>query len=296
LLVCGIPPELGADGIIGVLKDDCGNIMSFELSSTKARFLGYEDLHEPEFSSYERLEANLEMYTERIEGVCTHDLYIYPSSKLRKTYTTTHPIVYTTLVAAAFVVVIGLFIAYDWTITRRQNKTIVTALTTQAIVTSLFPEEVGKRMIHEAHNGGQNAVANREKTNTTFVKNGPAISGQSDVGIYNHPPTLAELYPETTVMFADLVGFTAWSSLRAPEQVFRLLEAIYSSFDEMARRRRVFKVSPRLSSRRDVPHTTWTPDLARPIPSLGRNHWRLCKFPSCLCSMFHLCIESGRLT
>jgi Adenylate and Guanylate cyclase catalytic domain len=223
--------------------------MSFELSSTKARFLGYEDLHEPQFNSYERIEKNLEMYPERIEGVCTHDFYIYPSSKLRETYTTANPIVYTALVAVAFVVVIGLFIFYDWTITRRQNKTITTALRTQAIVTSLFPEEVGKRMINEAHDGGQNNVANKQSTHKTFL-----TSEQSDVGVSNHPPTLAQLYPETTVMFADLVGFTAWSSLRAPEQVFRLLEAIYSSFDEMANRRRVFKVSPRLSALRGAPH------------------------------------------
>jgi class 3 adenylate cyclase len=43
-------------------------------------------------------------------------------------------------------------------------------------------------------------------------------------------------------MFGDLVGFTAWSSVREPTQVFQLLETIYHAFDEVARRRRVFKV------------------------------------------------------
>jgi class 3 adenylate cyclase len=43
-------------------------------------------------------------------------------------------------------------------------------------------------------------------------------------------------------MFADLVGFTAWSSVREPTQVFTLLETIYRAYDEMARQRRVFKV------------------------------------------------------
>lgn len=45
-----------------------------------------------------------------------------------------------------------------------------------------------------------------------------------------------------SVLFADIAGFTAWSSLRDPSQVFRLLEAIYSAFDTIARRRGVFKV------------------------------------------------------
>jgi class 3 adenylate cyclase len=43
-------------------------------------------------------------------------------------------------------------------------------------------------------------------------------------------------------MFADLVGFTAWSSIREPTQVFTLLETIYRAFDEAARQRGVFKV------------------------------------------------------
>ena len=37
-------------------------------------------------------------------------------------------------------------------------------------------------------------------------------------------------------------GFTAWSSTRDPSQVFQLLEAIYNSFDEIAKSRKVFKV------------------------------------------------------
>lgn len=39
-----------------------------------------------------------------------------------------------------------------------------------------------------------------------------------------------------------LIGFTAWSSVREPSQVFTLLETIYHAFDEIARKRRVFKV------------------------------------------------------
>jgi class 3 adenylate cyclase len=40
----------------------------------------------------------------------------------------------------------------------------------------------------------------------------------------------------------DLVGFTKWSSGRAPADVFLLLETLYGDFDKIARRRRVFKV------------------------------------------------------
>jgi class 3 adenylate cyclase len=37
-------------------------------------------------------------------------------------------------------------------------------------------------------------------------------------------------------------GFTSWSSVREPAQVFTLLETIYGAFDSIARRRGVYKV------------------------------------------------------
>jgi class 3 adenylate cyclase len=43
-------------------------------------------------------------------------------------------------------------------------------------------------------------------------------------------------------MFADIAGFTAWSSAREPSQVFTLLEGIYAEFDRIAHHRKVFKV------------------------------------------------------
>jgi class 3 adenylate cyclase len=49
-------------------------------------------------------------------------------------------------------------------------------------------------------------------------------------------------FPHTTVLFADIAGFTAWSSEREPEQVFTLLQTIYHAFDKLAKKRSVFKV------------------------------------------------------
>jgi class 3 adenylate cyclase len=35
---------------------------------------------------------------------------------------------------------------------------------------------------------------------------------------------IADLFPPYTIMFADIKGFTAWSSSKEPSQVFTLLE------------------------------------------------------------------------
>ena len=43
-------------------------------------------------------------------------------------------------------------------------------------------------------------------------------------------------------MYADIAGFTAWSSTREPAQIFQLLQSVYHSFDRLAKKRSVFKV------------------------------------------------------
>ena len=53
---------------------------------------------------------------------------------------------------------------------------------------------------------------------------------------------IADLFPNATVLFGDIAGFTAWSSTREPSQVFVLLESLYALFDSLATKRKVFKV------------------------------------------------------
>jgi len=45
---------------------------------------------------------------------------------------------------------------------------------------------------------------------------------------------IAESYPETTVLFADIVGFTPWAQRTDPARVVALLDALFTSFDELA--------------------------------------------------------------
>ena len=191
------------EGVIAVFKDDCNNTMTFEMSSTKAKFLGYEDLHETKYDKYERVERNIEMYDERMQGVCTHDLYLYPSTKLEQSYQGASPAIFTSLVAFSFAAVFALFVLYDYVVTQRQNKTIASALSSQAIVRSLFPDHVGKQLIHEAH---------EQQVKKNGAKEFDASQKHIMPGDYMESrKTNATLYPAATVMFADLAGFTGKS-------------------------------------------------------------------------------------
>jgi class 3 adenylate cyclase len=119
--------------------------------------------------------------------------------------------IYTSIVALAFALTSLLLVIYDRMVTRRQERTKNAAL---RVVASLFPSNVHDKVLRGAYDDGRD-----DKTNV-----------------------IASFFPATTVMFADISGFTAWASTREPSQVFQLLETIYGAFDEIARRKQIFKV------------------------------------------------------
>ena len=57
------------------------------------------------------------------------------------------------------------------------------------------------------------------------------------------PETIADSFSCATVVFADIAGFTFWSSNRNPVDVFQLLELLFKEFDIVGLHTRVFKVS-----------------------------------------------------
>jgi class 3 adenylate cyclase len=53
---------------------------------------------------------------------------------------------------------------------------------------------------------------------------------------------MPDIFPNTTIMLADVEGFVAWSLVHEPLQVFKILESLYKSLDKIADRHTVFKV------------------------------------------------------
>ncbi|CAB9509827.1 natriuretic peptide receptor 2 [Seminavis robusta] len=107
------------------------------------------------------------------------------------------------------------------------------ALASGAIVSSLFPEKVNQALYEEKQ---QEQRANRTLTEFKMTD----MAGVSSS--LNGSKPIADLFHDTTIFFADLAGFTAWSGKRTPVEVFELLEKLYGAFDVIAKRRKVFKV------------------------------------------------------
>jgi adenylate cyclase len=53
---------------------------------------------------------------------------------------------------------------------------------------------------------------------------------------------IADAYPATTILFADIVGFTPWAQRTAPERVVAVLDGLFSAFDELAGRSGLEKI------------------------------------------------------
>lgn len=57
-----------------------------------------------------------------------------------------------------------------------------------------------------------------------------------------NPSTIAESFPEATVLFADIVGFTHLSAQKSPIEIVTLLNKIFSAFDQLADRHGLEKI------------------------------------------------------
>jgi hypothetical protein len=174
-------PE-GANGVICVISDTCGNTVSYELDGRLSTFLGPGDWHDSQFDSFQRA-APLELYNVVGKGSCDHRIFIYPSSKLIASYQTRTPLVNAGVVLLAFLLTSILFGIYDQTVTRRQEKTMKSALRSGALVDKLYPATIRDRVM-------DGAAETDKKGRSKFASGGPTCQ---DLPI-------AEFYPHTTLM------------------------------------------------------------------------------------------------
>jgi class 3 adenylate cyclase len=161
---------------------------------------------------------------------------VYPSQTYYEDYETNTPIVVTFAVAMVFVFTVLMFLVYDRLVESRQRLVLNRAEQTSAIVSSLFPKNVRDRLMQvesEDRNEGGTFMSPNNRLKS-FLNDGD----KKDSGLQ----PIADLFPQCTVLFADIAGFTAWSSTREPAQVFILLQTVYQAFDSVANRRKVFKV------------------------------------------------------
>ena len=214
------------------------------VNGPSVEYLGNGDLHARAYDSLQKA-AHFNALDESDDKAdddhhCFFDLNVYPSKEFYESTHSTRPIIYTVAVAVIFFLISMVFVVYDCSVTRRQNKVMTSAQRSNAIVSSLFPAQVRDRLMEDGdQQAGKKGLAGM--TMQAFLSQGTG-GVDEHAALLNRSRPIADLFPSATVMFADISGFTAWASVREPAQVFTLLEQIYNSFDVIARRRNIFKV------------------------------------------------------
>ncbi|CAB9526134.1 Receptor-type guanylate cyclase gcy [Seminavis robusta] len=260
-----------ANTILAVVSNDCqdGQSYSFQIQSEIATYVGPNDSHQPEFDDTRvstTLTTTMNVGTV-YNGVplnttyCPWQLNVYATEEMESVYVTNQPIYYMLTVMGVFIWTCAIFLVYDWLVERRQKKVMKAAKRSDAIVSQLFPNGFRDALYNADQEldsqdfSPKQAKESAPTPSTSSPGNGKGADGafhadiletfKQSVGVDHHGETnqpMARLYPSCTVFFADIAGFTAWSSARSPVQVFELLETLYGAFDKMARRRRVFKI------------------------------------------------------
>lgn len=243
-----ILPE-GSNGLRVVFESPCNPTFTYQINGPHVQFLGAGDIHEAKYnamalkslltdltrqdSSYSGLPLN--------EDFCPLLLTLYPTDQMKDAHTTSTPTYFAVVAVLIFLVTAATFLVYDIWVERRQKVMMETAVTSSALVSSLFPDVVRDRLLPSSTVSPDDAVPKSKLM--SFLNDGTRndnvyADGRAD----DQYKPIADLFPDTTVFFGDISGFTAWSEGREPSHVFTLLETLYLAFDRVARRHGVFKV------------------------------------------------------
>ncbi|KAL3939709.1 MAG: hypothetical protein SGARI_001271, partial [Bacillariaceae sp.] len=255
----------GGDGMVVVTEVTCQGqddaiVFSYALHGTSPEYLGFGDHHNPKYESlvhhaylddHSHADNSDHHIHNEVEPVCVYSLRIYPSAQVEAQNTTNEPIIFTMVMVMLFVATAIGFVVYDFFVQRRQRNATADLLKSTAIVSSLFPAEIRDRLLQDEEDKQKNKRSSLDDVGGTQkfrlqnfldeegeeAEKNKAANKKGDGVILDSKP-IADLFPNTTVLFADIAGFTAWSSVREPSQVFTLLETVYKAFDKTAKRRK----------------------------------------------------------
>jgi Adenylate and Guanylate cyclase catalytic domain len=247
--------------VVAVLRSSCDEQLAYcyKIDNNHATYLGETDTHDEMYDSYEfvvPLDPSALGDEERGAAeatstpTCTYAFYLYPTKAYENPYVSDQPLTAAIWIAAVFIVLIVAFLIYERFTSAKNRKLVSVAARSNKLIATLFPEGVRERLFAEEENEERKAGGTVDHLKALLrddplAKAEGGVEGDDDdeeteVDLTSKP--IADLFPEATILFADIVGFTSWSSIRQPSDVFVLLETLYKAFDKIADRRRIFKV------------------------------------------------------
>jgi hypothetical protein len=143
----------------------------------------------------ERLNAyNSADYEELLDhGVCMYDISIYPSAALVASYKSMKPVLYKSVIGCIFIIMAVTFYIFNRYIHRRNNKVVLAAAKSNAIVSTIFPSTVRYRLFQSDATNGFTKHAAASTGLKAFLKSGEQ-SRQDEEGVLTSKP-IADLFP-----------------------------------------------------------------------------------------------------
>eukprot|EP00978_Attheya_sp_CCMP212_P041281 scaffold234656_cov53-Attheya_sp.AAC.3 len=249
--------------VIEANTEDASKSVTYQINEGKATFLGEGNLHERKFSHMEKsvslewvsevhdtmndhmnhhpttnsLEQSQKKQDQGQQLAVNYTLKMYPSTLFQTKYASSNPTYYATAVALSFLFVTFIFLIYDCLVERRNRAITKSAERSHSIVENLFPAVVRDRLFRSNENQKGDCFEQWERGDSFSF-----ATRLGSVGNASFSPPIADHFTATTILFADIAGFTAWSSEREPAQVFQLLEALFQDFDMESKKFGIFKV------------------------------------------------------
>lgn len=176
----------------------------------------------PDISAFSNLPEEEDIVEDH---TCHYAIRVYPSRPFEAKYMTSQPSMFALYVALIFIFTAALFIVYDCLVERRQSLTMETAIQSSAVVNALFPAQFRDRMFHQSnHSDGpeqrEGGTWKSESLEKPDVKKRRLIeppklmlkSFLTDLAPSDAPSEtiqsapIADLFPNVTIMFADIAG------------------------------------------------------------------------------------------
>ena len=211
----------GVNGLVVHVQETCGHEFTYLIKGNHATFLGNGDYHDTKYDYLAQTAPFAEFAT--IDGDeddfgddnCAYTMTVYPSDELREYYISHRPYVYTAVVMTVFFFTMLVFVLFDFTVRRRQEKVMATANRTNALVSSLFPATVRDRLLDEAH--AQAGHDNKKKGTASIFGNKNRIKKFLNETAHSALPfdskPIADSFPAVTVLVRVLMTSAGCSIL-----------------------------------------------------------------------------------
>ena len=134
---------------------------------------------------------------------------VYPTPMFEDSFSTKELMIYGAIVLAVFLITALAFFAFDWIVQKRQKALVKTAERQNALVSSLFPKKIQKKLLADLEEAENQKRSNTGKAGLRkYLSDGNDAPQKESDGSKAGTKPIADLFPDATIMFADIAGFT----------------------------------------------------------------------------------------